>query len=71
MDNWSDYFLGRNKEIATKLLSILAPTGKLLLPQNLDSEVEGDDIAEEGSYAQAIGGGHPGYEDDVVEQIPF
>jgi hypothetical protein len=72
MDNWSDYFLGRNKEIATKLLSILAPGGKLLLPQNLDSEVEGDEVAEEGSYAQAqIGDGHPGYEDDVVEQIAF
>jgi Family of unknown function (DUF5895) len=72
MDNWSEYFLGRNKEIATNLLNILAPTGKLLLPQNLGSEVEGEEEESASDYIARIDDGHPGYgEEDAVEPIAF
>jgi len=43
MDNWTDFFLGRNKEIATNLLSVLASSNELLLPQNLGADTEPED----------------------------
>jgi hypothetical protein len=75
MDNWSDYFLGRNKETATNLLNILAPSSKLLLPQNLDSSEIDEEIEEErGTYASARVSGNDALgfaEPDYAEQIDF
>jgi hypothetical protein len=33
-DNWEQYFLGRNDEVADRFLNLLAPSGNLVLPSN-------------------------------------
>lgn len=46
MENWTNYFLGRNKEIAERLLGVLAPSNQLQLPATIEKDFEpiDDDI---------------------------